>query len=305
MARRKLWAGIILGLALVSLVAVAVLGLRGPGIDYHGHDGGSIGIVRVEGVIVGGRSGSFLEATSAAEDIVDQLRRARKDPAIRAVVIRLNSPGGSAPASLEIGEEVDRVRKAGKVVVASMGDTAASGAYWIAAKSNAIVANPATLTGSIGVIIQTQRLMGLYDKLGIDTETYKSGPFKDMGSPARPPTDEERAIYQGIVDEMYREFVEVVAKGRGMSVERVRELADGRVYTGRQAHELGLVDRLGDFEDAVRLAADMAGIKGEPELVEMAARSPWEELLGGLPSSLAGRTSEGLWLLMDPLVIQR
>lgn len=303
--RRKLWAGIILGLALVSLVVVAALGLRGPGIDYYGRTGQAIGIVRVEGVIVGGRSGSFLDATSAAEDIVGQLRRARKDPAIKAVVIRLNSPGGSAPASLEIGEEVARVREAGKVVVASMGDTAASGAYWIAAKSNAIVANPATLTGSIGVIIQTQRLMGLYDKLGIDTETYKSGPFKDMGSPARPPTHEERAIFQGIVDEMYRQFVDVVASGRGMSFERVRQLADGRVYTGRQAHEVGLVDRLGDFEDAVRLAADMAGIKGEPELVEMSTPSPWEELFGGLSSSLARQAPDGLWLIMDPLVVQR
>ncbi|MDI6710899.1 MAG: signal peptide peptidase SppA [Bacillota bacterium] len=302
---RKVWAGIILGLALVSLIVVAALGFRGPGIDYHGHAGQAIGIVRVEGIIVGGRSGSFLDATSAAEDIVDQLRRARKDPAIKAVVIRLDSPGGSAPASLEIGEEVARVREAGKVVVASMGDTAASGAYWIAARSNTIVANPATLTGSIGVIIQTQRLMGLYDKLGIDTETYKSGPFKDMGSPSRPPTEEERAIFQGIVDEMYREFVAVVANGRGMSLDRVRELADGRVYTGRQAHELGLVDRLGDFEDAVRLAADMAGVRGEPELVEMSTRSPWEELFGGFSSSLAGRASDGLWLIMDPLVVQR
>jgi len=303
--RRRLWAGIILGLALLSLIVVAVLGLRGPGAEYRGPAGGAVAVVRVEGVIVGGRSGSFLDAVAAGENIVGQLRRARKDPAVKAVVIRLNSPGGSAAASLEIGEEIDRMREAGKVVVAYMGDTAASGAYWIAAKSNAIVANPATLTGSIGVIIQTQQLTGLYDKLGIDTETYKSGPFKDMGSPDRPPTDEERAIFQGIVDEMYREFVNVVAEGRDISVERVRELADGRVYTGRQAHELGLVDRLGDFEDAVRVAADMAGIRGEPELIEMSTPSPWARLFGGLPSSLAGRATGGLWLIMDPLVEQR
>lgn len=302
---RKIWAGIILSAALVSLLVVALVRAGAPGhTDYA--KGNAIGIVRVEGAIVGGSSGSFLDAVASSEDVIDQLRRARKDPDIKAVIIRLNSPGGSAAASLEIGEEVDRVKKAGKVVVASMADTAASGAYWIAAKSSAIVANPATLTGSIGVIIQTQQLTGLYDKLGIEERTYKSGPYKDMGSSARPPTDEERAIFQGLIDDMYRQFVDVVAKGRDMSFERVRELADGRVYTGRQAHDLDLVDKLGDFEDAVRLTAQMAGISGEPELVELSTRSPLEQFLGGVSSSVRlGAPGGVLWLIMDPLVVQR
>jgi len=292
-------AGIVFGIVLLSLVVAAVFGARG-GAPGTAASGEAVGIVRIEGVIVGGEGSDWLGATLGAEGVAAQLRRAAEDPSIRAVVLRLNSPGGSAAAAQEIGREVDRLRQAGKKVVASMGDTAASGAYWIAAKADRIVANPATITGSIGVIIQTQHLVGLYEKLGIDTETIKSGPHKDMGSAARPLTPEERRIFQGMVDDIYDQFVAVVARGREMEESRVRQLADGRVFTGNQAKELGLVDELGDLRDAVRLAGRLAGIRGEPRVVELGPRTIWHSLFGGMNG--AGATHA--WLLLWPPVAQ-
>ncbi|MGQ9496977.1 MAG: signal peptide peptidase SppA [Desulfotomaculales bacterium] len=298
--RKRLLAGVVFGIVLLSLVVAAVFGARG-GVPGRVASGEAVGIVRIEGVIVGGERGDFLGATLGAEDVAAQLRRAAEDPSIRAVVLRLNSPGGSAAAAQEIGQEVDRLRQAGKKVVASMGDTAASGAYWIAAKADRIVANPATITGSIGVIIQTQHLVGLYEKLGIDTETVKSGPHKDMGSPARPLTPEERRIFQGMVDDIYDQFVAVVAAGRKMEESRVRQLADGRVFTGNQAKELGLVDEMGDLQDAVRLAGRLAGIRGEPRVVELGPRAIWRSLFGG---GLNGAYGTHAWLLLWPPVGQ-
>lgn len=299
MRRQRLWAGVIFAVVLLSLVLAAVFGVRG-GAPGRVASGEAVGIVRIEGVIVGGTGGDFMGATLGADGVVAQLRRAADDPSIKAVVLRLNSPGGSAAAAQEIGQEVDRLRQAGKKVVASMGDTAASGAYWIAAKADRIVANPATITGSIGVIIQTQHLVGLYEKLGIDTETIKSGPHKDMGSPARPLTPEERRIFQGMVDDIYDQFVAVVARGRRMDASKVRELADGRVFTGNQAKKLGLVDELGDLRDAVRLAGRLAGIRGEPCVVELGPRTIWRNLFGGLESARGTHA----WLLLWPPVVQ-
>ncbi|MEW5762450.1 MAG: signal peptide peptidase SppA [Bacillota bacterium] len=298
--RRRLLAGAVLGLVLVSLVVAAVFGLRGgaPGRPAYGD---AVGVVRIEGVILGGEGGGLLGGALGADGIVEQLRAAADDPSIRAVVLRLNSPGGSAAASQEIGAEVDRLRRTGKKVVASMGDTAASGAYWIAAKADRIVANPATITGSIGVIIQTQHLVGLYQKLGIATETIKSGPHKDMGAPDRLLTPEERRIFQSMVDDIYNQFVTVVARGRKMDAAKVRQLADGRVFTGNQARELGLVDELGDFRDAVRLAGRLAGIKGEPRVVELGPKNLWRDLFGGLQNTAV----PGAWLLLWPPLAQR
>ena len=293
--RKRLLVGVVFGIVLLSLVVAAVFGAPGRVASSE-----AVGIVRIEGVIVGGEGGDFMGTTLGAEDVAAHLRRAAEDPSIRAVVLRLNSPGGSAAAAQEIGQEVDRLRQAGKKVVASMGDTAVSGAYWIAAKADRIVANPATITGSIGVIIQTQHLVGLYEKLGIDTETVKSGPHKDMGSPARPLTPEERRIFQGMVDDIYDQFVAVVAAGRKMEESRVRQLADGRVFTGSQAKELGLVDEMGDLQDAVRLAGHLAGIRGEPRVVELGPRAIWRSLFGGLN----GAYGTHAWLLLWPPVGQ-
>jgi protease-4 len=279
---RKIIAGIVLGVIALSLViAIAVK----PGHNQAAGTGsrnGEVGVVYIEGAITSDRSGGGLLASqTGSEEIAAILREAARDPGLKAVVIRLNSPGGTAAAAQEIGAELERLRKSGKKVVASMGDTAASGAYWIAAGADQIVANPGTLTGSIGVIMERLDLQGLYGKIGADTETFKSGPYKDMGSSTRSSTPEERAIFQSMIDDIYSQFVDHVAQGRHKDAAEIRPLADGRVFTGRQAKELGLVDQLGDFHDAVLLAGSLAGIQGEPTIVELGQKNIFRELFSG------------------------
>jgi protease-4 len=277
--KKKVIAGIVLGIVAFTLVFAAV-SKPGDNNAVSSHGNGEVGIIYIEGVIANGQSGSALGDQAVSEDIATALREAARDPGLKAVVIRLNSPGGTAAAAQEIGAEVERLRKSGKKVVASMGDTAASGAYWIAAGTDRIVANPGTLTGSIGVIMERYDLQGLYGKVGVDTETFKSGPYKDMGSSSRSSTPEERAIFQSMIDDIYSQFVEYVAQGRHKDIAEVKTLADGRVYTGRQAKELGLVDQLGDFHDAVLLAGALAGIPGEPTVVELGPKNFFRELFG-------------------------
>ncbi|MHB1125859.1 MAG: signal peptide peptidase SppA [Bacillota bacterium] len=289
---------ILAGLILVLSIAVLIAAFRGrPGsLSMGGLSSGSrgqIGVIFIEGTITGDTGGSsFFGTTAGSQTIVSELKQAREDVGTKAVLIRINSPGGSAVASQEIGEEVQRLREAGKPVVTSMGDLAASGGYWIAASTNRIVANPATMTGSIGVIMQIQNLEELYRKLGIGFNTIKSGPLKDIGSDSRALTQEERNILQSMVDDIYDQFVDVVAEGRGMPREKVIELADGRVYTGRQAIKLGLVDDLGDFQQAVDITAEIAGIKGEPELKYYGRPSPF---------SIFFNTFKGMSNNSDPL----
>ncbi|MGI6492432.1 MAG: signal peptide peptidase SppA [Pelotomaculum sp.] len=282
---KKIIAGLVLGIAAISLLFALVLRPyeRAPQSSYAG--GGKVGVIYIEGAIAGGSS-SIFAAQAGADAVAATIREAAGRPELKAVVVRLNSPGGTPAAAQEIDAELQRLRQAGKVVVASMGDVAASGAYWIAAGADRIVANPGTMTGSIGVLMQTTNLEELYGKIGIDSETFKSGPYKDMGSTDRPVTPEERAIFQAMIDDIYDQFVEVVARGRHMDVDRVKALADGRVYTGRQALELGLVDQLGDFHDAVSLAGSLAGIAGEPDIVVLGERNPWQGLLAGIQSEL-------------------
>lgn len=249
-----------------SLLAVLVVGSRNAPETRHGK--GRVAVVRVEGMISGGMGVPlFGSGLTGSEAVARRLETLAGDPSVDAVILRLDSPGGTVAAGQEIAAAVDYVRDSGKVVVASMGDTAASAAYWIAARCNAIVAAPTTTTGSIGVIIQTANLEGLYRKLGVDMETIKSGPLKDMGSTDRPMSEAERVIFQGMVDDMFDQFVEAVAEGRDMSREEVLAVADGRVLTGRQAQALGLVDRLGFFRDAVEETANLAGLEN-PKVFE-------------------------------------
>ena len=277
--KKRVIAGVVLGIAALTLIFAAVLQPGGkPAAKSRGN--GEVGIIYIEGVIANGQSSSSLGGQAASEEIAAALREAARDPMLKAVVIRLNSPGGTAAASQEISAEVERLKKSGKKVVASMGDTAASGAYWIAAGTDRIVANPGTMTGSIGVIMELYDLQGLYEKIGVDTETFKSGPYKDMGSAGRPSTPEERDIFQSMIDDIYNQFVEHVAQGRQMDAAEVRTLADGRVYTGRQAKELDLVDQLGDFHDAILLAGSLAGIPGEPAVVNLGPKNIFSELFG-------------------------
>lgn len=282
---KKLVVGIITGIVLISLVAALT---ANPAKASKRARGERIGLIYVEGVITGARGEAGLfSGTASGQALMEQLKRAREDDTIKAVLIRINSPGGSSAASQEVGEEVDKLRKSGKKVVASMGDVAASGGYWIAAKCDRIIANPSTMTGSIGVIMDLQNMQELFDKIGVSPQTIKSGPYKDIGSINRPLSPPERAILQSMVDDIYVQFVDVVAEGRKMDRKKVRGLADGRVFTGRQAKANGLVDELGNFYDAIDLTAKIADIQGEPEVYELGPVNPFEKFLGGV-SSLQG-----------------
>ncbi|TYO96528.1 signal peptide peptidase SppA [Desulfallas thermosapovorans] len=300
MLKRKIIAGLIIGIAVLSLMAAALYrGGGGDGYPGKGRSGNVVGVIDINGTIAGGAgSGGLFSVVAGSGSIMEQLRRAAGDPSVKAVVLRLNTPGGTAAASQEIALEVDRLRRAGKKVVASMGDVAASGGYWIACRCDKIVANPGTMTGSIGVIMQSQNLQGLYEKLGVDPVVFKSGPHKDMGSTSRGVTEEEQRIFQSMVDDMYRQFVKTVSEGRGLEETRVREVADGRVFTGSQAMENGLVDYLGNYYDAIDIAADLAGIQGEPEVLNLSPVYPWWGMLGGLESGLLS-IDRWAWLLLD------
>lgn len=243
--------------------------------------GDKIAVIYVDGMIVGGRGqvGLFTEG-GGADALIRQLHSARDDASVKAVVLRINSPGGTVPASQEVGEELNKLRATGKPVITSMADMAASGGYWLAACTDKIYANPSTITGSIGVYMPYSNWEELYKKIGVRQEKIKSGPHKDILSPERQLSPEERDIIQGMVDDMYNQFVEIVAQGRHLDPAKVRQLADGRIYTGRQAKELGLVDELGNMYDAIDGAAAMVGIKGKPEIVEYGKRNPLEVLLG-------------------------
>ncbi|SFG87567.1 protease-4 [Desulfotomaculum arcticum] len=298
--KRKVIAGTIIGLVLISLVVAALY--QGGGTSTYGKNtaGGAVGVIRVNGTIAGGVDAAGLfESAVGSETIMEQLRRAAADPAIKVVLLRLNTPGGTTGASQEIALEVDRLRQSGKKVVASMGDVAASGGYWIASRCDKIVANPGTITGSIGVIMTTNDLQGLYQKLGVENRVFKSGKHKDMGSPNRDITGEEQDIFQGMVDEMYEQFIATVSEGRHMDPDEVRKLADGRVFTGKQALDNGLIDVLGNYYDAIGLAAELAGIKGTPEVIELAPQRTWWETLARVKLGLPPLQS-GAWFLYDP-----
>ncbi len=198
---------------------------------------------------------------------VDEIEDFRTQKNIKAIVVRIDSPGGAVAASQELYEALKRARSA-KPVIASFGNVAASGGYYAAMGADTIVANIGSTTGSIGVIIHLTQLHELYDKIGISTEVVKSGKFKDSGSPTRELRPDERAYFQSYIDDSYEIFAEVVAEERKLSLSEVKKLADGRVYTGRQAFESGLIDVLGDQFEAIQIAAKMANISGTPEIVK-------------------------------------
>ena len=232
---------------------------------------GSIALIRIEGGIYDSR------------EAIRQIHKYRDKRNIRAILIRIESPGGGVAASYEIYRELTKVRdNYGKPIVVSMGSVAASGGYYIATAADWIVANPGTVTGSIGVIMYLRNVEDLYEKIGVKARTIKSGEFKDSGSPFRDMTQEEKTLFQGIVDDMYEQFVEVVVKGRNMDEEKVRSLADGRILSGRQAFQAGLVDELGNLQDAIKATTKIAGIKGKPKIIFEKKRgfSIWDLVLG-------------------------
>jgi len=246
---------IVFFIVFVLVIGALFLGIsRTSSVDFASA-GGRVAIVELNGVIL------------SSKDMVRQFKRYQKDKSIQAIVFRINSPGGGIAASQEIYEHVKRVRDSGKPVIASMASVAASGGYYVALGADSIMANPGTTTGSIGVIAEFPNFTGLLDKIGVKMTVIKSGRYKDTGSPYRDMTAQDRQYLQSWIDSGYDQFVEVVAREREMNEEQVRSLADGRVYTGEQAFELALIDTLGTFDDAIKLAATAAGIEGEPKLV--------------------------------------
>ncbi|HEY5998785.1 MAG TPA: signal peptide peptidase SppA [bacterium] len=236
-----------------------------------------VAVVELTGIMTGSQDAGS-RATSARR-VVEQLEKHRDDATVKAVVLRIDSPGGTVVAAQEITAALGRLRGAGKKLVTSMGDMAASGGFYVACGTDHIVASPGTLTGSIGVIMQFPNYQGLFGKLGLSTNTIKSGEFKDVGNGAREMTERDRRLLQALVDDVQGQFVAAVAAGRRMRPDRVGELADGRVYSGRQAKELGLVDELGDLDTAIAAASRLAGIAGKPEVLrEKPRRRLWEML---------------------------
>ncbi len=211
---------------------------------------------------------------TSSDDIVRQLKKYREDNSIEGIVLRVNSPGGAVVPSQEIYSEVRNTREI-KPIIVSMGSLAASGGYYVSCGGTRLVANSGTLTGSIGVISEFLQLHGALDKLGIDVKIIKSGKLKDAGASSRPMTKEDEKYFQGLMDEVHRQFIDVVEKERGLTNKEVLDLADGRVFTGEQAIECGLVDTLGTYEDAIKIAAEIAGIEGDPALVVERKRTPW------------------------------
>jgi protease-4 len=227
--------------------------------------GTAIGVVAIEGVI----------SSELAERTVRQLTKYGDDASIKAIVLRIDSPGGGVASSQELYEEVKRIRSAGKLVVASMGSVAASGGYYIACVADRIFANAGTVTGSIGVIVQLANASELLHKVGIESTVITSGPFKDSGNPTRPLRPDERQVFQTLVDDVYQQFIEAVAQGRNLPLDEVRQAADGRIYTGRQAKDLHLIDQLGSLHDAIKYAASRIGIVGKPKLVQEGKERLW------------------------------
>lgn len=243
-----------------------------------------IALIRIEGPITAGKA-AFYGGTSSGE-VVKLLKEAREDPSIKAIVIRVNSPGGSAAASQEIYREILRVRESGKPVVVSIGDIATSGGYYVASAADKIIAEPGALTGSIGTIITIPQLAEFFERLGIRFLIVKSGEYKDLTLPLRDIKPEEVELLQQIVKEVHEQFIQDVARGRGMSVEKIHEIADGRILTGKQAMEYGLIDEYGNLNDAIRVASELAGVE-RPVLVELKKRTFWEVLFERFAWSLS------------------
>jgi protease IV len=258
--RRIVW------IAVIGIAGLILLNVLFPDLDLSGEN--RIALIRVEGVILD------------AQTTVGDLKRFSENPLVKAIVLRIDSPGGGVVPSQEIHDAVKRVRnKSNKAIIASMGTVAASGGYYIAAATDRIIANPGTLTGSIGVIMEMANVEGLLKKVGVEGIVIKSGRFKDVGSPLRKMSEEERKLMQSLMDDVHQQFIQAVADGRSLEISDVQPLADGRIFTGRQAKEARLVDELGDLDDAIHLAADIVGIEGEPKIVEPRRRFSVRELL--------------------------
>lgn len=315
--RSAIWAlfGVLIGFGLPMFFCLGSLLAASLGLDALGRNlspsmaasqeqqtsgpstGPAVAELDLRGVITGGTAGLFQTGSlTASEDLISQVRAASNNPDVKALVLRVDSPGGDVVASDEI---YHALKSSGKPLVVLMGAEGASGAYYVSMAADYIIANPDSLTGSIGVISEFPNAQGLLDKLGVQFTVIKSGPEKDLGSPYRPMSDADKAIMQGIVDQAYDGFVSLVANGRHLPKDEVLQLADGRVFTGQQALQLRLVDALGYEEDAIAKAAQLGKISGTPRVIHY---GPGPSLLSYI-SSIANTLSPqalGLDRLWEP-----
>jgi protease-4 len=246
--------------------------------------GEKVALVRVTGVIID------------STEVIEELKEYSNDSSVKAIVLRINSPGGGVAPSQEIYEELVKIKEKKKIVV-SMGSVAASGGYYIASPADKIVANAGTLTGSIGVIMEIPNVSGLMEKIGVSTQVVKSGKHKDIASVFKTMTPEEKKILQTVLDDVHDQFIEDVSNARGMKYEDIRKLADGRIFTGRMAKEAGLVDELGNLQDAIMLAGELTGIEGEPEVIEKEDEFSFFDMLKGeFRGRLMGTAFSGIQL---------
>jgi len=266
---------LIMAVLCVAVIALLYLSSDTSGISFADQ----VALLEIRGVITEGKP------------FTDLLARYKEDKDVKAIIILIESPGGGVAPSQEIFTELSRIRDH-KPVVAFLGNVAASGGYYIAAGASRIVASPGSITGSIGVVIQLSNVEQLFEKLGLDLFAIKAGKYKDMGSPYREMTDDERKLLQSVIDDVHGQFIADVAKGRNLPEGQVRAIADGRIMTGSQAKELGLVDETGNFEDVMRLTKSLAGIKGKVSIVRPERKRQsligyfLDEFLGGLTERL-------------------
>lgn len=262
---------VIIAVCFLSLVGIALLTID---LTRERLGAGKVAVILLNGSIADDEGSFLMAAGITPKSVRQQLERAREDSSVKAILLKVNSPGGAVGASQEIAQEIKETEKP---IVIFMGDMAASGGYYISAPADKIVAKPGTLTGSIGVISQIMDLRGLYEKLGIKLQIVKSGKHKDMYQ--RELTPEEQELMQELSDELYDQFIEEVAKSRSLDAEKVRELATGELYTGTQAKELGLVDELGGYQDAIDLAAELGEVE-EPVVEEYRPKTFFESIFG-------------------------
>ena len=293
---------LVMGIIILFLLVMGTLSIRSAGRSADTGSGtgeGKVGVIHIKGALTETGSDSMFSATgSDAEKIMEEIRKAARRDDIKALVLRINSPGGTSVAAQEVGIELDRFRKTGKPVVTSMGDVCASGGYWVACSTDRIVANPSTLTGSIGVIMEFANLEGLYGKIGIREEVIKSGAYKDIGSSSRQLTTDERVMLQNLVNDSYSQFLDQVTRGRKgkMTREEVTNIADGRIISGRQGKELGLVDDLGNYYEALAIARKMAHLENDSEVEVLNKPGIWETLVADV-SAQRLLPQQGWWQL--------
>jgi protease-4 len=255
MKRKRIWVGIGVIVALLIIFFVILFSIG----QYVGKStrfafGDKIAVVEIRGVI------------SQSSGVIEEIEQYVEDDGVKAIILRIDSPGGGVGPSQEIHREVLKAKKK-KKVVASMGSVAASGGYYVACATDLIYANPGTITGSIGVLMEFTNIEELFKKIGIKGIVLKSGEHKDIGSPFHEMSPEEKRIVQDVLDNVHQQFIQAVKEGRKLEYEKVVSLADGRIFTGEQAQKSGLVDRLGNLQDAIDQTAEMVGISGKPHVI--------------------------------------